>query len=1190
MHRAPTRQRGGRGVSFAPLAQNDSDLLGPNDDVSQRWENLTATDDIRTRIHSIFRNTAPMVEDDEDDGLQHVRPRGHSAAYAPVGNLVSGTVAQEANIAELAGAPTEYYAPYPRAPSALSKLSDAPTETTDLGSTYSGFEPGDKYLHYAPRIASVQVREESPGSQPPELPDFKPFVLRRIFLSVLLLIVTVLFVLMIVAIRVLPDDTQSLATGLISRNSSKVKPRSLGVEPQVSWIPHHMNIRQNGNSTVMPSTVSSASDPIESPSSIPSTSSTSTSTTTTTTTSSTTSTLSTMTTSSTIAPSSTVLSSTSTRETSSTTTTTTPSDTQPQKPSKGSDVPPSTILSESTVVKPTSTADTKTTATTEKEQPTDTGPTATDHNSPPSDGGNNSGGEKTRSHAGEPQPTKSAPITTGSNPSSTSDPAPSENDSSLTTTVVTTAQQSQPSTSDAKPTGGESQTSPPDVSTVTTSTYQIPSSQDNQPPPVYTTSSNGEDGSPHLTTGLPLVTCTIDIIQTYVQWFTIPAVTVNLGLSVGRRYAAVDASRVRRQAAVCDTTVTITHDSTIMRTTALTTITIGLGNEQPGPTPTSTINYSSGSVQTEIYTVQTSVPLTVPTTSSAVDGTSSTYDQTVPDDTATGSPTTPDQGITSTTTVQIPDATSQPGVSTNTQGTGTQATSSQLITQPSDNQPTGTQFTVTQYTNTQPSRTEPSNAESSRHETTGTQATGTEPTDSQSSNNQPVGNQPTDTTPNSQPTNAIPSGTAPSSTATNGKSATVTGLTTIIYPTGSTVINSYALDTSQADIHSSFSTATELVITTDISSFTEINTALTAAANSTTLVDDPPRLGPNTNVATVGAVSASSRSGIGQQGPIETHEEPPVPFTTTAYVIESTNVVQTVVSKVTIPPSTAETDNALAVGAVFMTSVEVTSVFYDTRLATLQVLHGVMPNSDDGLQVLMATTLTDDYGHPTSTMTLTKYGYLTTQTLTDSLGFATSTKINSVLKYPSVTTITDSSGKVRVKTYYSKLTTATLRNSNGVATTTQVLEITETPTVVTEFDAAGHATKTITKMVPDGTSTSVSWVTATKASNASMQQVHYDALPISSSGYFTGILLPTLLAIGLAIPIRILDQTVKLYQPFSAMTWSYLGLDIRPHFATEWELASGGYRTPCRGKLSADSSQSGGFSGCRTKVGMHNLR
>ncbi|KAK9800997.1 hypothetical protein SCARD494_00977 [Seiridium cardinale] len=1153
MHLLPTEYRPAGHVRFIPVTQDDSDRNEPSDRVAQRRENLAGRDEFRSYVRNLCRNAASGAEDEEDSGLHPAYTNAANAAYAPVGTLITNDDSEETDIAELAGPPIEFYAPgYARAPSALSKLSDTRTDTT-----YLGFDPEDKYLSYVPRVDSVEL-EEDPGEQPSGDNNYRPFVLRRTFLLILLLAVAVLLVLMAVAIRILPDQDQSFMKGLVSRDLSNIKSRSLGIALHSPRFPRDLNHHQNDTSGAS-STISSVSDVRDVSSSTLSTTSTpttvpdkpspsevksdasSTSTTSTTTTTSSTSQSSSI--SSTLVAGG---------------TSTTLQHTEPAKPSKGDDPPPSTVFSE-TVVSSTSTS-TTTTNSPDKGQPTHVDPLPSENNPQPTDDDHHSGGDTTQTGGGNPQPTSqisTSPSTISS--TSTSKPPDSTN-------------------GDPEPTNPPGHTGRPGTpttptSTLTTSTSLISNSEGIGSSSSSLITSIGDNVPPPVTTDPPKGTCTVDITQTHIQWLTIPVMTVDLGLGLKKRSENPVVSKIRRQAPVCDTTVTLTHDITVISTTAATTITIGIGGGQTGTTASSMAGSPGGPIQTGATPTETDTSSTLVIPSSTASSQPPSDVPTPPVDTATLPTNLPGEHVSSTTTLQ--ETHIQPGGPISVPTIVASTTGSTLIdTNPPSSIPTeGTTTTAgtTTVVDTDPTGSTPTEG------TTTTTAGTTTVIDTNPPSSIPTEGTTTtagtttvvDTNlPGSSPTDGVtvPS-TRPTLTDTNLPGSPITEPITVTDATRPTLTDTGSTSSSVTGVPPSSIPVPGTAIATNTGHSTAANTISSVVTKPSTLADSPTQAAPltehddttmlNTQIPPTSnsRVSQAGHPGSGVTNQVSHTEDrtasetpipppTPTPSTTVVNVIESTAIVSTIISTVTpvVTPSADATNTEVVVdlGAVFITTVSISTMMYVTRLRTQQVIHGVMTDSSDGVQQLWLSYLTDSAGVTTSTSTQTKLGFLSTATLTNSDGFPTATTVQVIMKDPSTTTITDADGKVHVKTYYEKFVTTTLRDSKGFATATQTLEITETPTVTTSYDSNGNAITTVTNVVPDGTSTLTSTlvITATNKPNASLAQQH-EIVPTSSSGYFTGLLLPTLLAIILWVPVRILDQTVKLHQPFSAMTARY---------------------------------------------------
>jgi hypothetical protein len=151
-----------------------------------------------------------------------------------------------------------------------------------------------------------------------------------------------------------------------------------------------------------------------------------------------------------------------------------------------------------------------------------------------------------------------------------------------------------------------------------------------------------------------------------------------------------------------------------------------------------------------------------------------------------------------------------------------------------------------------------------------------------------------------------------------------------------------------------------------------------------------------------------------------------------------------------------------------------------SEYALTTTIQGVVVGAEPSYVTAKVTTLTDSAGRPTATMTSTPQPIFTPTvvTLTDSSGRPTATVTTSVLAPPR---------------------TRTLTNSAGVATAT----VTEYPMLPTQSLGPQTGIK-----------------------------VYY----ISHGGYFVGFFLPTLLAVMLTIPVRMIDSAAKQFQPWHALT------------------------------------------------------
>ncbi|KAK4044078.1 hypothetical protein C8A01DRAFT_43014 [Parachaetomium inaequale] len=237
----------------------------------------------------------------------------------------------------------------------------------------------------------------------------------------------------------------------------------------------------------------------------------------------------------------------------------------------------------------------------------------------------------------------------------------------------------------------------------------------------------------------------------------------------------------------------------------------------------------------------------------------------------------------------------------------------------------------------------------------------------------------------------------------------------------------------------------------------------------------------------------------GNEGPVTI--EPTILTEVVTTVLQQTTftgVVTTVTGQTTLPGVTTTvtvetTLNGVASTYVGTTTVDDTPTTTITSTSTLSgavssiseyalttTLHGVVVGAEPSYVIAKVTTLTDSAGRPTATITSTPHPISTPTalTMTDSGGIPTATVTTSVLAPPRTRILTNLAG-------------------GGTAT-------------VTEYP-----------MLPTGPPDPQTGV-----------KVYY----ISHGGYFVGFFLPTLLAVMLTIPIRMIDSAAKQLQPWHALT------------------------------------------------------
>lgn len=180
------------------------------------------------------------------------------------------------------------------------------------------------------------------------------------------------------------------------------------------------------------------------------------------------------------------------------------------------------------------------------------------------------------------------------------------------------------------------------------------------------------------------------------------------------------------------------------------------------------------------------------------------------------------------------------------------------------------------------------------------------------------------------------------------------------------------------------------------------------------------------------------------------------------------------------------------------------------------------------------TTITYDNGS-VSIISKNVYDEVVLVTEFDDDGTPTTTGYGHVLASAQTMTLRDGFGHVTATVeYYDVEETTTLYDANHIATATLTTVVPETEVWSTFYDSHGVATKTAIYLRPLSTS-SRSAVTPTPSSGPNDQRtLKLRRLP--DEIYFAGLMLPTLIAILVSIPIRILGRTVTLYHGFHMLS------------------------------------------------------
>lgn len=204
------------------------------------------------------------------------------------------------------------------------------------------------------------------------------------------------------------------------------------------------------------------------------------------------------------------------------------------------------------------------------------------------------------------------------------------------------------------------------------------------------------------------------------------------------------------------------------------------------------------------------------------------------------------------------------------------------------------------------------------------------------------------------------------------------------------------------------------------------------------------------------------------------------------------------------------------------------------------------PLSLDNLEqtlIIVATTMTNSDGEPTLTTSALVWATPQTKTLTDSQGSATATETFLLLNGPQTTTFIDNEGgETSTATYYVMTSSITLTGSDGEPTATSTLVQTMTLSATTKTNSLGIPTKTETSLVTASFPGAVKTAAPTQAPTGSpVPEVELLVFSITNAEYVTGLIIPTLLATLLTLPIRILDHVAKLYHPFHILATAQSG-------------------------------------------------
>ncbi|KAI1108293.1 hypothetical protein F5Y14DRAFT_94081 [Nemania sp. NC0429] len=197
----------------------------------------------------------------------------------------------------------------------------------------------------------------------------------------------------------------------------------------------------------------------------------------------------------------------------------------------------------------------------------------------------------------------------------------------------------------------------------------------------------------------------------------------------------------------------------------------------------------------------------------------------------------------------------------------------------------------------------------------------------------------------------------------------------------------------------------------------------------------------------------------------------------------------------------------------------------------LTTIVGHIKAADPLTEYVTATT----YGNGTvSTISQKVYDRVSAQTEFDSAGNPTKTAYLHILNSAQTTTLKDPFGyPIATVEYYDVEVTTTLYDGN-VPTATRTTIVAETPSPSTFYDSSGVPTKTVILLRPISAVNRMATASPTPPPRSDNQQT-LELQRMSNGIYFVGLMLPTVLAILVFVPIRIVHHNVKLYQGFHAL-------------------------------------------------------
>ncbi|KAI0112752.1 hypothetical protein F4776DRAFT_338818 [Hypoxylon sp. NC0597] len=390
------------------------------------------------------------------------------------------------------------------------------------------------------------------------------------------------------------------------------------------------------------------------------------------------------------------------------------------------------------------------------------------------------------------------------------------------------------------------------------------------------------------------------------------------------------------------------------------------------------------------------------------------------------------------------------------------------------------------------------------------------------------------------PTQPPPPLSTPSAPIPDSPTTAVTSSVSIPFSSSMTTIDSPSITTSPPS--SSYSTDSSITNTNPPGNGPSPTLPGSSVESVTSTVEAPSSSSTSISSSTMVNITPSTTDDVSEIiSP--SHSEPYSETSPTSNTITTTSLSQTNQpssgSSEPFAPSTNFLDEQATLPPITTTIVtsvtQSDGVFIETTFVS--VIHPIKAGIDDSVTDYL-NVYTDSNGRLTTETVLGQVSR-TIITYTDADGKPTSTQTSVLLSLPMQTTLLDYQGRAtKTESYFLEKYIETLYDKDHHPTATIIATITEIISLITLTDSNGLPTKTITDLIPL-TPTSLTTTKVVKPSSTASpisegnKSLHVN--PISDGKYFLGLMFPTFIAIAVSIPIRILDQTAKLYQPFHAL-------------------------------------------------------